>query len=1352
MKIFPTTKRILTGIAAICIAVYFICAHLFPPLIHPNISDVLQENEEYSGAAIFAAYHHAIRTHDGRPSPEYEANYRVKAFKKAQDALRSRVQLREPLDWIERGPANVGGRTRGLLIDPDDPTYRTWYVGSVGGGVWKTDDAGLNWRHLTEGLPSLAASHLAMSPSNPNVIYLGTGEGYSRLGINGSGMWRSEDRGERWEQLESTANDALRFGNITRVIVNPANEQEVLVCSRSSKYFDAGEAPEGYILKSTDGGRTWKERYSSSRAIQHILPDPQDFQTIYAAVDSVAVLRSMDAGDTWEVLLDTRRFKVGRMELAVAPTNSDYLYISAESELNNFELYRSTDRGLTWHQVIGVDEENEFGPVFGAGQGWFDNTIAVHPYKEDEVFVGGAGPILQIFTTDDIARIQIEEIENATSFLDLIPFPGSTAGVQLPEDLKLSTGVTPEDYVDVELRFGPGKKQLFHRFFAEATDISGVYRDYIELPFEVWDVTNDRQLMAGFTDANDDGQWSLSEVRGSSTPAEAILIYPIDYNAEAPSDNVVEQMHYRTFMAFFAGKQDGRPLDLTTVEASAITIEFERLLGALILPITDGYRNYPSYGISSKGVHVDHHNLQLIPVAPNSGQFYILNANDGGVAFSRDGGQTFIQTGSSFDIGLGNILTGYNTAQFYGVDKMNGADRYIGGTQDNGSWTSGIDPSASSEWQKTAGADGFQAAWHYGDTSKLMETAQFNTLRRSLNGGRSWQLIRLPGSGPFLTRLASSKQDPDLLFAVSKQGILRSTDFGDNWDVIEMENRWVPSIFGPPIKISLATPSVIWTGNGISEDSRIFVSKNGGDSFTAAAVYPHAEMGRLTGIATHPFDVRTAYALFSHADGPKILKTSDFGASWHDLSGFVENRAESQNGFPDVATYSLLVMPFDTNQIWVGTEIGLFESLDGGANWHYADDGLPATAIWEMKIVNDEVVVATHGRGIWTVSLPQLQGYEPPEALLAPSLVLDAEGFDGRISGKFALNALYDSVKVSVALQREDGSITRSDFLSMPANTALLEAPFVANLLDLPEDTVLVAGVTVTGFKNGAELIDSVNTLVYSVTKEFVSDYADDFEAENLDWARLGFHIFQETSFDSRALHSLHPFPPEATLMSILRRPIIVDPAQSIVSFDEVVLGKPTKSGEIEVIVPPDFAVIEATTDRGASWIPIKKYDSCVDEDWMEAFENGSPGSAELIARQQFDLMDYFAEGDTIYLRFRMETEDYLESWGWMIDNVMVGALATNTSTKVDPESTWAVYPNPVGDQIFIDLELPKTGPVQLFLYDLSGKMVRQVTTLPNGGSGHHQQNFSMAGLPSATYLLVMRKGGEHLTKKIVKF
>ena len=145
---------------------------------------------------------------------------------------------------------------------------------------------------------------------------------------------------------------------------------------------------------------------------------------------------------------------------------------------------------------------------------------------------------------------------------------------------------------------------------------------------------------------------------------------------------------------------------------------------------------------------------------------------------------------------------------------------------------------------------------------------------------------------------------------------------------------------------------------------RLWYSTDAGATFTPSTLpsIPNAPATIISGLATHPTEVGTAFALFSRPQRPKILHTTDFGDSWEDLTGFSESTdGTSTRGFPDVAVYDLLVMPHAPHVIWAATEIGIFKSKSYGSQWSYADNGLPAASVWRMKYRDDEIVVATHG-------------------------------------------------------------------------------------------------------------------------------------------------------------------------------------------------------------------------------------------------------------------------------------------------------------------------------------------------------------------------------------------------------
>ncbi len=289
---------------------------------------------------LFAKFHNDIRTRSGEAAPKYPLNYKVKELLKAKSVESTKALHKaksgKMLNWIERGPGNVSGRTRGLIVDPDDPTNNTWFAGSVGGGVWKTENAGQSWIELTVDLPNLATCALAMAASNHNVIYVGTGEGFYNIDqIDGNGIWKTTDQGITWEQLESTANNP-EFQNIMRIIVDPTDEDVLLVATVPGTWLRQDEKPNSGLFRSVDGGETWEKVYESDGGdVQQIISNPQNFNTQFATIRGKGVIKSTDGGKIWKN--SSKGITKGqRMEIAISPTDTSRLYISAESSDPNF--------------------------------------------------------------------------------------------------------------------------------------------------------------------------------------------------------------------------------------------------------------------------------------------------------------------------------------------------------------------------------------------------------------------------------------------------------------------------------------------------------------------------------------------------------------------------------------------------------------------------------------------------------------------------------------------------------------------------------------------------------------------------------------------------------------------------------------------------------------------------------------------------------------------------------------------------------------------------------------------------------------------------------------------------------
>lgn len=943
----------------------FVCLFAFGLWIYTNnsrdrIVEASEEEEEkgYDKPEGYAEFYQLITSSIGKRSNGYKTNYRYKELQKALRNIPSDKSAKSDYVWEQRGPGNVGGRTREVIIDPDDPANNTWYAAAASGGIWKTTDGGATWNNLTDQLSNLATNSIAMAPSDHDVLYIGTGEGYGGFGmVSGSGLFKSIDRGQTWELLESTVDgDAFRWVN--KIFVSHSDANVLLVATNEG------------IFKSYDGGFAWDTVYNTGYSVQDLKVNPKDPSTIYAGVNSLGIIKSYDNGTTWFNAYDG----IGtgyRFSIAVSPVDTSYVYTSVEAPLTVTELYISSNGGESWNKHN--DYDNSFINFHGE-QGWFNNVIAADPFNKYKVFVGGVYlGSLTFKSSTSISDPQIIRVDTigTGSFMSFVNFGGAYLRGGLSTGLEEEADVEEEDYLSIELRFGPGITQKAHRFTVPEGEGAGVppsdfhYEDYITVPFQAWDVDHNIQLMVSFRDQEGDGAFNLIEriFDDDISGREYIYVHAVDYSV-SPDADIAKDGGYLFKMLYFLWPTlpEDKIWNAGNLPVSKISVKYGTLSlqDASTTVLADEDRN--------SNLHVDHHDMKIIVTDEENQEYTIIETNDGGLGRSNDKGMTWQQ-----------IKNGYNTTQFYGIAKKPGADEFIGGMQDNGTWQSPIGESAGPEsmYSDRVKGDGFEAIWHPQYPQRILASSYYNSIHLSTDGGENWTLVTdgMTGSGPFITRLSHSPANPDLVFAVGDDGVYRHTNFCVGrypWQLVEIDSGWTASglvTSAHNVKVSLADPSVVWAGAGMFEDPDLFVflSENYGETFEKVNLYTEQELGYLTSIATHPSDTGTAYLLFSLDHKPKILRTTDFGESWEDITGFGSGDS-SQNGFPDVIVYSLIVFPNNTNILWAGTEIGIFESIDNGQSWHYANCGFPAVSVWQMFIQDNMVVIATHGRGIWTTS------------------------------------------------------------------------------------------------------------------------------------------------------------------------------------------------------------------------------------------------------------------------------------------------------------------------------------------------------------------------------------------------
>lgn len=274
-------------------------------------------------------------------------------------------------NWTWLGPGNIGGRIRSIAIDPTDAN-KIW-AGSVGGGLWKTTNAGAWWTPVSGFLANLTVSSIVINPVTPTVMYAGTGEGfYNADGIRGAGILKSMDGGVTWFRLNAT--NTADFLYVNRLAIS-ANGAGLLAATRTG------------LFRSTNGGSSWTKVITGEMLDVDFAPGINT--SAVAGGRNGQAWRSTNGGQTWTAAtgLPTQPGFGGRVELAYAPSNVLVVYASVDN--SNYStgsygsaLYRSLDGGRTY--TLRNNSVN-----YLSSQGWYGNALWVAPDNPAVVIVGG---------------------------------------------------------------------------------------------------------------------------------------------------------------------------------------------------------------------------------------------------------------------------------------------------------------------------------------------------------------------------------------------------------------------------------------------------------------------------------------------------------------------------------------------------------------------------------------------------------------------------------------------------------------------------------------------------------------------------------------------------------------------------------------------------------------------------------------------------------------------------------------------------------------------------------------------------------------------------------------------------
>lgn len=307
--------------------------------------------------------------------------------------------------WQERGPNNVGGRTRAILFDPDDATNKKVWAGGVTGGLWYNNDitsASSSWVSVDDFWANLAVTCIDADPNNSQIFYVGTGESFTGAS-RGGGIWKTIDGGQTWNRISSTTN----FFYVNDIKVRNEGGSSVVYAAVDGRLYLGqfhGSAQAG-LQRSTNGGNSWTQVLPNvaSTTINYVAADIEiaanntlwigTKASPYGASDSGGgrVLSSTN-GTTWTISNSTPVTNGrGRVELACAPNDANYVYALVENDSKAELIKRTTNGGSTWQTMTKpIDDDNGI-PAndFTRNQAFYDLILAVAPNNRDRVIAGG---------------------------------------------------------------------------------------------------------------------------------------------------------------------------------------------------------------------------------------------------------------------------------------------------------------------------------------------------------------------------------------------------------------------------------------------------------------------------------------------------------------------------------------------------------------------------------------------------------------------------------------------------------------------------------------------------------------------------------------------------------------------------------------------------------------------------------------------------------------------------------------------------------------------------------------------------------------------------------------------------
>jgi photosystem II stability/assembly factor-like uncharacterized protein len=952
----------------------------------------------------------------------------------------------EKTTWRNIGPANMGGRITALAVVESDPT--TFYVATASGGLLKTTNNGTTFAFVFEKEATISIGDVAVSQSDPNVVYVGTGEHNPRNSVSyGDGIYKSTDGGKSWSNV-----GLKKSFSIGKIVIHPTDPNTVYVAAMGRVW---GPSEERGVFKTTDGGKNWqKVLYVDDKTGGIDLrmdpfdpntlfaglwerkrdefdgyfgtggwPGPDQFGPIVAHGPGGGLYKTSDAGKSWNKLTGEKgaaglpTVKTGRIGLDYSRKTKGLIYAIIDTE--NIGMGRPA---LTVY--MGVSGEGDKGGA-KLTQITDDGPAAKAGLKVNDVVVAADGKKVDSYDDllealvpkkpDDVLKLDVKRSKKDAKEPELLKID-LKLGTRAPEPKKGGgqTSLSPGGIVFSIASFDApvtvaevpkggaaekaGVKPGMVVVSVDGKEVSN-FRDYrtelrVSAKLENPRVAGDKVKVA-FKEGDkkpfeialelQDAELRFGGVPGKGGGKGANVARPFIQQAQVGGQQPNVQASqgkdgYQTggvYKSADNGKTwarvnsvNPRPFYFSNVRVDPTDDKTIYVFGDTTLyKSTDGGTKFGSAGANT--VHPDHHAMWI---NPKDGRHIILG-NDGGFYITYDRGANW------------DHLNTLALAQFYhvAVDTRK-PYRVYGGLQDNGSWGGpsrtlrGTGP-ANEDWQYLNGGDGFVCRVDPNDPDWVYAESQNGGMnRRNLRTGeqrgirpkqvKQGEDLRFNWNTPFILSSHNSS-----VFYCGAQYVFQSIARGDNLKAISPELTRTPKGSMTAIAESAKNADVLWAG---TDDGYLWVTKNGGQNWTN--VTDNVKKAGLPGfrcVSTIEPGAKVegrCYVCFdahrSDDDKPYLFATEDYGATWKPIA----------NNLPEFGSTRCLREDITTSDVlYCGTEFGVFVSINRGESWAKLNNNLPSVAVHEIAqpTTASELVVATHGRGIWITDVASLRQMKP---------------------------------------------------------------------------------------------------------------------------------------------------------------------------------------------------------------------------------------------------------------------------------------------------------------------------------------------------------------------------------------